>query len=359
LISLTLVGLFSIHATELITVGLLVLVAVLLRGETHVLRKWIQSREPLIISILSGLMLLPVVLAASGGASERSLDYQPVLNLSNTIGQYLLFSFSGFELPIAAVLCICGLMVARKYKKQVLAWSFVSLGIVIGLAAQFPTNRVLTIFTKPWYGQVLRLDYNVVYFAIPLISLAVVHLVELLMPREHPRLLNIRKLTAAVILIALFIPAASQSHAASQKLQESWYNGLIPVNQNSVAAFHWMKQNMEDDQFVMTDVDGVDGSTWMYALANVRPIMYGAITSDQRDKWRSIKFELLKSVGRLQENASLLQWVVTHKVKYFYFDERTNAISPNHTVTLPTLQSDSKLREVFSRENAHVFEFIN
>jgi hypothetical protein len=358
-ISLSLVGMFSIHATELITVGVLIVVACASRGELKWIGEWIRKKEPLWVAGISVILLMPIVAAARGGASERSLDYQPVLDLTQTMGQYVLFAFSGFTLPVATGLCVVGMIVASRYQATILSWAVLLIGVLCGLAVRFPSNALLNTFTKPWYGQVLRLDYNVVYFAIPLISVGLVYIVETISTYKPIGLKPLRIALAVLAAAVVLIPSIKQSAFATEKLEESWYNGLIPVNQNSVAAFAWMKNHMNEDEYVMTDADGVDGSTWMYALANVRPLMYGALTDDSRDQWRSLKIEILYSIGKLSNNAKSTEWLRTHNVRYFYFDERTNAIAPTHTVTLDALRSEKNLREVLHIQNAHVFEFIH
>jgi hypothetical protein len=356
LISLAAVGIFSIHATELITVIVLVCVAMTARSETRGLFNWLWSREPLWVASYSFFMLVPVVVAVGGGAAERSLSYQPVLDLTQTVGSFALFSFSGFAMPIATVLAAVGIIFSYRRQLMVLSVSFLCVGVVCVLAARFPTNSLIVSSTKPWYGQVLRLNYNVVYFAVPLIALALTEIyVFIISAGSRFRILRIAASLLTVSSVSLV--ALHQNDSATQKLEESWYNGLIPVNQNSIEAFHWMKTNMNSDEYVMTDLDSVDGSTWMYALANVKPIMYGAIANDERDRWRRTKYELIDGVGQLSKRPDLLSWVATHNVKYFYFDERTNAISPEHKVTLEQLRAENELEEVFTLQNAHVFEF--
>jgi hypothetical protein len=356
--SLALVGIFSIHATELITVGVLVLVACAARGELKIVGHWMRKKEPFWIAGISGTLLAPIVAAARGGASERTLDYQPVLDLTETIGHYVLFSFSGFAMPIAAALCVIGIIAASRYRMTIASWSILVLGVICGAAVRFPNNPLVNKFTKPWYGQVLRLDYNIVYFAAPLIAVGLLYIFDLISSNKSIRMKSARISLVGILAIGVLVPSFKQSEVAAQKLEESWYNGLIPVNQNSITAFKWMKDHIGPDEYVMTDVDGVDGSTWMYALANVRPIMYGAITSDSRDQWRSVKNGILQSIGKLSDSADKIKWLETHKIRYFYFDERTNAIAPKHSITLDALNSEKRLREVLHIQNAHVFEFI-
>lgn len=346
LVTIAMVGMFSIHSPELVLVFLLTAVLLIRRGNIpyrNILSCGIR------VGIGSVIALAPVVLATAGGASERSLDYQPVLDATTTIGQSLLFSFSGFALPIATILVAIGIIESNRKKNSVLTWAFGTVVLVTTLAAVFPKNSLIRLVTKPWYGQVLRLDYNIVYFAVPLIVSAIIWLFSI----KKIALLRVSSIGIAAMLISTGV---SQVHRADKLLLESWYNGLVPVNQNSVAAFHWMSKNIGKDEYVLTDYDGIDGSTWMYALSGVRPVMYGAIANDARDAFRNQKIEVLANIGVLESRPDLVEFLKQSKVRYFYFDERTNAISPKHSFTFESLKSESKFNNVFDIGNAHVFE---
>jgi hypothetical protein len=346
LVTIAMVGMFSMHSPELVLVFLMTAVLLIRRGNIpyrNILTSGIR------VAIGSVIALAPVVLATAGGASERSLDYQPVLNVATTIGQSVLNSFSGFALPMASIMVLVGIIQSNREKNSVLTWAFGAVVIVTTLAAAFPENSIIRLATKPWYGQVLRLNYNIVYFAVPLIVSAVIWLFSI----KKTSLLRYVSIGLAVVLVSAGL---SQVHRADELLLESWYNGLVPVNQNSVAAFHWMNENIGNDEYVLTDYDGIDGSTWMYALSGVRPVMYGAIIDDSRDRWRSQKIAVLSNMGRLTSRPDLIRFLKQVRIRYIYFDERTNVVSPQHTFTLDQLKRDLALTNVYSQGNAHVFE---
>lgn len=346
LVTIAMVGMFSMHSPELVLVFLMTAVLLIRRGN-------IPYRNILTCGIRVGIgsviALAPVVLATAGGASERSLDYQPVLDATTTIGQSVLFSFSGFALPIATILVAIGIIQSNREKNSVFTWAFGTVVLITALAAAFPKNSLVRLLTKPWYGQVLRLNYNIVYFAVPLIVSAIIWLFSI----KKTSLLRFVSIGLAVVLTFMGL---SQVQRADKLLLESWYNGLVPVNQNSVVAFHWMRENIGSDEYVLTDYDGIDGSTWMYALSGVRPVMYGAITDDSRDVWRTQKIAVLTNMGQLASRPDLLRFLKQVRIRYIYFDERTNVISPQHTFTLDQIKRDSTLTSVYSRGNAHVFE---
>lgn len=346
LVTIAMVGMFSMHSPELVLVFLMAAVLIIRRGNIpyrNILTSGIR------VGIGSVIALAPVVLATAGGASERSLDYQPVLNVATTIGQSVLNSFSGFALPMASILVFVGIIQSNREKNSVLTWAFGAVVIVTTLAAAFPENSIIRLATKPWYGQVLRLNYNIVYFAVPLIVSAVIWLFSI----KKTFLLRYVSIGLAVVLVSAGL---SQVHRADELLLESWYNGLVPVNQNSVAAFHWMNENIGNDEYVLTDYDGIDGSTWMYALSGVRPVMYGAITDDSRDRWRSQKIAVLSNMGQLTSRPDLIRFLKQVRIRYIYFDERTNVVSPQHTFTLDQIKRELALTNVYSQGNAHVFE---
>jgi hypothetical protein len=346
LVTIAMVGMFSMHSPELVLVFLMTAVLLIRRGNIpyrNILTSGIR------VGIGSVIALAPVVLATAGGASERSLDYQPVLNVATTIGQSVLNSFSGFALPMASILVLVGIIQSNREKNSVLTWAFGAVVIVTTLAAAFPENSIIRLATKPWYGQVLRLNYNIVYFAVPLIVSAVIWLFSI----KKTSMLRVVSIVLTVVMMSVGL---SQVHRADELLLESWYNGLVPVNQNSVAAFHWMNENIGNDEYVLTDYDGIDGSTWMYALSGVRPVMYGAITDDSRDRWRSKKIAVLSNMGQLTSRPDLIRFLKQVRIRFIYFDERTNVVSPQHTFTLDQIKRDLALTNVYSQGNAHVFE---
>jgi hypothetical protein len=346
LVTVAMVGLFSMHTPELVLLFAMIVVLLIRRGN-------VSSRNlfscALQVGIGSVIALAPVVLATVGGASERSLDYQPVLESASTIGQSLLFSFSGFELPVATFLVVVGIIHSNREKNSVLTCAFLTVVLLTAVAGVLPNNPLVRLITKPWYGQVLRLDYNIVYFAVPLMACAITWFLS-------DKKTSLLRFVSLGTVVALLFVGLTQVQRADKLLLASWYNGLVPVNQNSVAAFHWMAKNIGTDEYVLTDYDGIDGSTWMYALAGVRPVMYGAIASDSRDIFRNQKIDVLANIGKLESRPELMEFLYLKKIRYFYFDERTNAISPNHSFKLETLFSESKFKRVFVLGNAHVFE---
>jgi len=346
LITIALVGIFSIHSTELVLVGLLAFALIAKNSGVSFVN---IVRCGFKISLGAGFVLAPVIIATAGGAAERSLDYQPVLDVATTLGQSLLFSFPGFVLASVAVLLAVGVIASNREKESVLTWGLILILVMTCLAAKFPTNSVVRLMTKPWYGQVLRLNYNIVYFAVPLIVWGMSFLLS------NKKNLLARISSVAVVLLLVFTGFA-QVHRADKLLLESWYKGLVPTNQNSIAAFQWMASRLKQDEYVISDYDGIDGSTWMYALSGAKPTMYGAIADDSRDKMRAQKISVLANVGKLSSHPELVSFLRTSGIKYFYFDERTNVISPKHSFSLENLRNDDVLSEVYQIGNAHVFE---
>ncbi|MFM2200874.1 MAG: hypothetical protein RL040_74, partial [Bacteroidota bacterium] len=90
--------------------------------------------------------------------------------------------------------------------------------------------------------------------------------------------------------------------------------------------------------------------------SGVRPVMYGAITDDSRDRWRSKKIAVLSNMGQLTSRPDLIRFLKQVRIRFIYFDERTNVVSPQHTFTLDQIKRDLALTNVYSQGNAHVFE---
>ena len=342
----SMVGMFSIHATELVLVLLLSFVLMIRRGHIPY-RNTVKIGFK--IALVSAIALAPVAFATAGGANERNLDYQPVVDVATTVGQSLLFSFPGFVLPFATLLVCFGIVHSNRQRNSVLTWGMGFVVVATSLAAGFSNNSLVQLVTKPWYGQVLRLNYNIVYFATPLLICGI----SLLLSIKSSATKRIFSISATILIVAL---GFGQVHRADNLLLESWYDGLVPVNQNSLAAFQWMSKNIGNDEYVLTDYDGIDGSTWMYALVGVRPVMYGAVSDNARDPLREKKIEVLTNIGNLNSRPDLLAFLRMAKIRYIYFDQRTNVISPQHTFSLEQIENDTALTSMFNQFNAHVFE---
>jgi hypothetical protein len=157
--------------------------------------------------------------------------------------------------------------------------------------------------------------------------------------------------TGLVLLIGSI--QVSESNGTLLKI---WYDGAVPVNRNSISAFQWMAEHIAADEYVLTDDDRVDGSTWMYALTGVRPVMYGNSPDASHNQWRAKMEEVRAHIGNLSSRPDLIDFLRTNKIRYIYYDLRTNVLSPIHTFTLETIRNDSALRNVFDLQNAQVFE---
>jgi hypothetical protein len=346
LVVIVLVGIFSMHPTELVLVLLLSSALVFKRGVVpfrNIMKCGVK------VAICSAVALAPVFIATAGGASERSSVYQSVGDIGSTIGHSLLFSLDGAALSMATILLVLGVVQSNRNQNSVLTWSLFILVSITALAAGFPQNSVVLFITKPWYGQVLRLNYNIVYFAVPLLVCGIAWLLSV----KQTVFMRFVSIVLTGFLLLLGSVQVSRSNKSSL---ETWYRGAVPVNQNSIEAFQWLSENIRADEYVLTDDDRVDGSTWMYALTGVRPVMYGSFPDESHSQWRAQKVEVLANIGNLSSRPDLIDFLRTNKIRYIYYDLRTNVISPIHTFTIEKIRSDSALRNVFNLQNAQVFE---
>jgi hypothetical protein len=343
---LALVGVFSMHPTELVLVFLLASALLFKRGVIpykNVMGCGIK------VAIGSAIALAPVCIATAGGVSERSLVYQSVVDVGSTIGHILLFSLSGATLPMATILLVAGIIYTNRNHNSVPTWCLAITISITALAARFPENSLVRFTTKPWYGQVQRLNYNVVYFAVPLLVCGI----SLLLSARKSSLMRFISIGTTGLVLLIGSIQVSESNGTLLKI---WYDGAVPVNRNSISAFQWMAEHIAADEYVLTDDDRVDGSTWMYALTGVRPVMYGNSPDASHNQWRAKMEEVRAHIGNLSSRPDLIDFLRTNKIRYIYYDLRTNVLSPIHTFTLETIRNDSALRNVFDLQNAQVFE---
>lgn len=349
LTGLLLIGLFVMHNTEAITAYLLALVLLFYRS------RFTQLRNLLLITVkIAGIALIalwPILPGLVGGAQDRNLDYQGVLDPSTTLTDYLLRFFVG--VPQFAILILIGL--AMVYTPRRVSTTFglcyIGLGALCVIAGRWPSNQLIRAVLKPWYGQVLRINYNIVYIVIPLLLALVLTVIE---SRPQKRILPVIGATALFVLFAFSLRS---SISTSKNELSNWYKQLVPNSSHSIAAYHFMDEDSDGNAMAMTESDTTSNSTWMYAIAGVRPINATAMTGPNGDAYTDFKSELLKNIGHLNDHPKVLQWIKEKNVQYFYFDENVNLITPNHDTSLDALRHESALTEVFQSGNAHVFRF--
>lgn len=343
------VGLFVMHNTEAITallLGLLIHVCVS-RGINF--RVLVPSAIK--IGLISMLALAPILGGLVGGAKDRNLDYQGVLDPGAVIADYLLHFFVGTPQYSLLILTSLSLVLVSRRVSSTFGVAYIILGATCVVAGLWPSSPLVRGILKPWYGQVLRINYNVVYLLVPLLAaLTVVIVYEL-------RGSFMRRIAAVTILVALALLGLNRSRLLADDLLGHWYRELVPNTSESLAAYRFMRNNSSGTPKAMTEADTTSDSTWMYAVAGVQPINATAMTGPGMDKYSDIKRKLLENIGHLGEHTEILRWVKQHEIEYFYFDESTNVISGTHQVTLEQLRSEPRLTEVFSSANAHVFRF--
>ena len=349
LVAMLLVGLFVMHNTEAITAYLLALVLIFFRSGLTQLRNLVHTT--IRIAGIAFIALWSIVPGLVGGAQDRNLDYQGALDPSTTITDYLLRFFVGRPQFAILILIALALVCVPRKVSTTFGLSYIALGALCVIAGRWPSNHWVRAVLKPWYGQVLRINYNIVYIVTPLLLALVI---SLLGNRSQKRIGSIMGVATLVLLFAFSL--RSSITTANDELS-NWYKQLVPNSSHSLAAYRFMNDDAKGNAMAMTEADTTSNSTWMYAIAGVRPINATAMTGPNGDAYSAIKSELLRSVGHLKHHPKVLQWVKSKNVQYFYFDENVNLITPNHDTSLEALRSDSELYEVFSSGNAHVFEF--
>ena len=351
-VTLTLfVGLFVMHNTESITAYFLALVLVTSLTGLSLAKSLIK--RTIQIGIGSFLLLVPMVPGLVGGAKDRSLDYQGVLDPAGVVADYVLRFFVGTPQYALLLLVLLSLVLVRRSVTATFGIAWIVLGGACLVAGLWPENTVVRGILKPWYGQVLRLNYNVVYLLVPLV---VGLLVKAIGDRESgwPR----RVVSTTMLLPVVVLALGKSSHIADDMLGH-WYRELVPNTSQSLAAYRYMRDHSTGVPMAMTESDTTSDSTWMFAVAGVRPINATAMTGEGVDAFIAQKKAVLDNIGNLDAHPEVLSWLSDQKVEFFYFDESVNPISPNHETSLELLRSERHLSEVFSEGNAHVFRFVN
>lgn len=343
------VGLFVMHNTEAITAFALAILVIFYQSQFSRLKS--VFAESLKIGVFAFAALWPLIPSLIGGAADRGLDYQGQLDPSGTLVDFALRFFVGVPQYALLLLIAVSLVAIPRRVSSTFGLAYIALGALCIIAGRWPENSLVRAVFKPWYGQVLRMNYNIVYIAVPILVAVVLATIG------NSNLVWMKRLVVAFPVVLLFAFSMRTSITTANAQLHQWYRDLVPNSSHSLAAYRYMASHAQDIPMAMTESDTTSNSTWMYAIAGVRPINATAMTGPGNDRYSAIKSELLKNVGRLKGHPAVLAWVKAQKVRYFYFDENVNLITPNHDTSLDALRSDSELREVFSSGNAHVFEF--
>ncbi|NHC15942.1 DUF6541 family protein, partial [Motilibacter deserti] len=268
-------GIFISHpaaAVAAAVVGVLVVGEAVLRGPVRELGARVARLVP--AGVLAGLLALPWLRGSEEGA--------PAVPAAVTAAQYstaqALRQLLGLQSPWTPAQPLLGALVVvgavtlafwlRRGYGILAAYAFFGVVFVGTLAGSGLISR----FTVFWYGDWHR-TYAVAVMLAPILAAAglvgLAGLARAVEFRLHPRGLGARVLTAATVLVALvFALEGARYVVRGQSTVETTYgSGLVTAQ--DIDLMHRLADDMGPDEVALNY--WLDGSSWMYAVAGVRP----------------------------------------------------------------------------------------
>ncbi|MDQ1435359.1 MAG: hypothetical protein QOF59_2175 [Actinomycetota bacterium] len=361
-------GLLLFAATVVHTsqVPLILMLVVLLLLE----RAWrSRSTSALAASLKPGLAIGAVVLVLAAptlkllvsGVSERSsITLASRLSLQSALGRMLTLETSGTTTrqPTLAILALAGIVIWlwRRRPAWVLA-DAVILGIT--LLVWVSNNSLSKLLGVPWYHSTARLSFNQAFFVPFFAGVALAALVDVAVRSTKstpPRMLIGSCVAVAVLFGAVVGYDASRS---STDLLRTLFEADARVTPDSKAAFAFLRQRIKPGEVVVNDINA-DGSLWMYALADLRPLFaVHPISSDRAAlaDWDARTY-LVKHIDDLDADPRAEALRTRYHAGWVYFDDKLFDLF-HHTMQLDALKHDPRLHLAFERGTVHVFRILD
>jgi hypothetical protein len=379
--ALALLGLTSVHSSELPLVLFLVLLLVLERAWHHRRARVLRDAliHSLIVALLGLALFAPTLGALVGGGRERSsvravgltsgTAWTDLVGPVLTLRTYLPPEGFASALPglpsvrqiLLATFAFMGAAIWLRYRggAWVVGWVTV---IVLSLFASTTDNRFVRILTFPWYSGSIRINWNQAFFvslfaAVPL-ALAVVAMARMLRRR-------VAIVPAAVVVVALFVAFLGVTAYSTSvsflrtafAVEVNTFGNQARVDEDSEAAFQWLDAHTGPDDTVVNEPN-VDGSLWMYTQHGVKPLLglrlVGSSPSQSASQDWDDRNYLVRHIEQVGENPRVDQLARKNRSRWIYFDERTFPLE-RHDLKIDAIRGNPRISEVFHRNAVHVF----
>jgi hypothetical protein len=377
--ALVVVAVTAVHPSEIATLTLLV--TLLLVG--HTWRSWravinVLGRAFALLLIIV-VMLSPTISGLVSGSSERS-SYDPFANSKRlSVGRAITQTVeltnasetsadrdrARHHLPpvrhaqvLYAILAAVGaaILLWRRRPAFVVAWGIVIALTVIAYSSNGTLSKALT---SSWYRQGYRLAMNqaffVPFFAAIALEVVLMGLAQRL--RTRTSLVAAATTISAVAVVAVGIQGYREATATIEYSFGTSQMKMMPAAEN---AFNWLHTHERPSDTVINDI--VDGSSWMYAEANVRPLFaaragdgnialaLALLTPDVK-----ARNDLFAHADLLGSNPRIDALARHYHARWIYYGTAT--IFPfAHMLRLTALRQNPHLHEVFRRDGVHVFQ---
>lgn len=312
-------GVFQLHNTELVTVGVfgVILARPIAQRDTsrRLLLSWAVGVVVLVALVLPSLS----VLRTGAGEATTYLGAGEVASTHNakvSWFEWLLAVGNPFLLPFAAAGTY--LVVRRRSASPWLLCGAATFALWLVSLANPPVLRILTI---PWYSNSVRVSYLFAYFECTFAAVAVVALTDLVRRRRTAAPASTGAVPSAVVLLALVLLVVGSADLSRIAVRQAYFDDSL-VDGNQRAGFRWLADHVAPGSRVLNQFS--DGSGWMETLDGVHPVF--ATKADTRpaspQKIWGDRWYLLSHADQLAVDRRAQAAVRTWKVQYAYVSDR-------------------------------------
>ena len=265
-------------------------------------------------------LFLPALLLLGNAASERAAAAEvPYQSLSEALGSILTLSTAmAASQSTLALLAAVGLLVAvrRRVMGAWIAVTAVILGLYLAASVSSGFWHALRPLTMPWYSSTWRTSYQVPMAMAVFVGLALAAAVEWLRQRSvaswWPR-------TSLAAVTALFVVggAALWLWQPVDILQTAYATDSL-ITDDQRAAFDYLASHTRRTDLTLNEER--DGSAWLYAIADRRPLL--AVYTYTPDPATKDRIYLLEHIAELGTNQRARKLVDRWCVKYVLVNEQ-------------------------------------
>ena len=320
-------------------------------------------------ALVAAVLALPLIgqalLDTSGGTV---VDWPVAQTAGQALGELLLFNYDNTYPQLwLAIPTLIGLAVGWRLRE--LRWWYGATGIFVALCllAAAYEGVLVQVLTGPWWNDRFRFAGLVflslsVFGAVGLVWLGnlVAGAVYRLTYRWRDRLPALRTSVIAAVGIAVVVTLVgvfSRGFYVPEN-RERLAIAYVPggggaVSTADLAAFEVLK-NLAGDGPVLNDPN--DGSAWMWALADVRPVFGAALTFPVKPPLPHDRQLLVDGLNCLDSSADVRQAVHNLGVRYVYSSDSTIIGGRTPNKGFRDLSSVASLRPVYDGDGVTIYE---
>ncbi len=363
-------GLALVHPSAALAAGLF--------GVCLLAQRWLSNRAEFlrdartlsVAGVLAAVLALPLIGQAvvdSGGGTV--VDWPTTQSAGEAVGELLLYNYdNAFPQVWLAVPALVGLVLGWRHVQ--LRWWYWGTAIFVFLCvlAAAYEGRLVQVLTGPWWNDRFRFEGLVflglsVFSAVGVVALGAVveRLLRFAVLRSTGRSLAVRgpaSVVGTVTAVALLGLLSGGFYVEENKARLDLAYGTDvggSVTPGDIEAFEVLSE-LAGDGPVLNDPN--DGSAWMWALADVRPVLGAALMIPVNPPLPQERQILVDGLNCLDSHTAVRQAIEELGVRYVYVSHSTILVGPTPHVGFRDLASVDSLRPVYEGEGASIYEVV-